>query len=49
MKALHGQYRIGELCAAYHVDPGDVNHGDPIDMAKRLDGTPTLRSPPGVS
>jgi transglutaminase-like putative cysteine protease len=32
---------------AYQVDPGEVNLGDPIDMAKRLDGTPTLRYPPG--
>ncbi|MDR3404903.1 MAG: transglutaminase family protein [Chthoniobacter sp.] len=28
---------------AYQVDPAVVNLGDPIDMSKRLDGTPTLR------
>ncbi len=31
---------------AYQVDPAEVNPGDPIDMSKRLDGTPTLRFPP---
>ena len=33
---------------AYQVDPGEVNLGDPVDMSKRLDGTPTLRYPPRV-
>ena len=28
---------------AYQVRPGEVNVGDPIDISKRLDGTPTLR------
>ncbi|PTX99678.1 transglutaminase family protein [Verrucomicrobia bacterium LW23] len=28
---------------AYQVAPGTVNVGDPIDMSKRIDGTPTLR------
>ena len=36
------------LVWAYQVDPGEVNLGDPIDMTKRLDGTPTLRYPPRV-
>jgi len=27
----------------YQVDPAVVNLGDPIDMSRRLDGTPTLR------
>ncbi len=31
---------------AYQVDPAQVNPGDPIDMTKRLDGTPVLRFPP---
>jgi transglutaminase-like putative cysteine protease len=31
------------LVWAYQVDPAVVNLGDPIDMSKRLDGTPTLR------
>jgi transglutaminase-like putative cysteine protease len=34
---------------AYQIDPAEVNLGDPIDMAKRLDGTPTLRYPPRVA
>ena len=29
----------------YQVDPAEVNLGDSINMAKRLDGTPTLRFP----
>jgi len=31
---------------SYQVDPAEVRIGDPIDMAKRLDGTPLLRFPP---
>ncbi len=31
---------------AYQVDPAEVNPGDPVDLTKRLDGTPTLRFPP---
>jgi len=34
---------------AYQVDPAEVNPGDPIDMSKRLDGTPTLRYPPRLA
>jgi transglutaminase-like putative cysteine protease len=34
---------------AYQVDPAEVNPGDPIDMSKRLDGTPTLRFPPRIA
>jgi transglutaminase-like putative cysteine protease len=34
---------------AYQIDPAEVQPGDPIDMSKRLDGTPTLRFPPRVS
>ena len=33
---------------AYQVDPAEVQLGDPIDLAKRLDGTPVLRFPPRV-
>ena len=33
------------LVWAYQVDPAEVKVGDPIDMAKRLDGTPQLRFP----
>jgi transglutaminase-like putative cysteine protease len=29
----------------YQVDPADVNLGDPVDLTKRLDGTPELRFP----
>jgi len=31
---------------AYQVDPMEVQLGDPIDLSKRLDGTPLLRFPP---
>jgi len=34
---------------AYQVDPAEFNLGDPIDMSKRLDGTPILRYPPRVA
>ncbi|MGB8169997.1 MAG: transglutaminase family protein [Chthoniobacteraceae bacterium] len=34
---------------AYQVDPAEIMLGGPIDMSKRLDGTPTLRYPPRVS
>jgi len=30
---------------AYQVDPAEVNTGSPIDLSKRLDGTPLLRWP----
>ena len=30
---------------AYQVDPREVGLGDPIDLSKRLDGTPELRFP----
>jgi transglutaminase-like putative cysteine protease len=33
---------------AYQVDPAEVDLGDPIDMSKRLCGTPHLRFPPRV-
>ena len=33
---------------SYQVDPAEVKIGDPIDMSKRLDGTPVLRFPPRV-
>jgi hypothetical protein len=29
----------------YQVDPAEVNLGDPVDLTKRLDGTPELRFP----
>jgi transglutaminase-like putative cysteine protease len=31
---------------SYQIDPAEVNLGDPIDVSKRLDGTPVLRLPP---
>ena len=31
---------------AYQVDPAEVDLGDPIDLTKRLCGTPVLRFPP---
>ena len=33
---------------AYQVDPAEVMLGEPIDMSKRLDGTPTIRYPPRI-
>jgi transglutaminase-like putative cysteine protease len=33
---------------SYQVDPAEVRLGDPIDMSKRLDGTPVLRFPPRI-
>jgi transglutaminase-like putative cysteine protease len=30
---------------AYQVDPREVRVGDPIDLSKRLDGTPELKFP----
>lgn len=36
------------LVWAYQVDPAEVRLGDPIDMAKRLDGTEVLRFPPRI-
>jgi transglutaminase-like putative cysteine protease len=30
---------------AYQVDPAEVRVGDPIDLSKRLDGTPDLQMP----
>jgi transglutaminase-like putative cysteine protease len=30
----------------YQIDPAEVQLGDPIDLSKRLDGTPVLRFPP---
>lgn len=33
----------------YQIDPAEVNPGDPIDLSKRLDGTPVLRFPPRVA
>lgn len=34
---------------SYQVDPDEVHIGDPVDMSKRLDGTPVLRFPPRVT
>jgi len=34
---------------SYQVDPAGVRLGDPIDMSRRLDGTPLLRFPPRQS
>lgn len=31
---------------SYQVDPAEVKIGDPLDLTKRLDGTPQLRFPP---
>lgn len=31
---------------AYQVDPAEVDLNDPVDLSKRLDGTPQLRFPP---
>lgn len=33
---------------AYQVDDTEVRAGDPLDLSKRLDGTPELRFPPRV-
>lgn len=46
---LYGSARLSSFFVwAYQVDPAEVHLGDPIDMNKRLDGTPTLRFPPRV-
>ena len=34
---------------AYQVDPADAKVGEPLDLSKRLDGTPELRFPGKVS
>ncbi len=39
---------VGFNVWAYQVDPHEVRTGDPIDLAKRLDGTPDLRHPPRI-
>jgi transglutaminase-like putative cysteine protease len=31
---------------SYQVDPAEIRLGEPIDLSKRLDGTPVLRFPP---
>ncbi len=33
---------------AYQVDPSEVQLGDPLDLSKRLDGTPEVRIPPSA-
>lgn len=44
---LYGAAQLsGFLVWAYQVDPAQVRVGDPLDMSKRLDGTPMLRFPP---
>jgi len=43
---LYGAARLSFFQVwAYQVDPREVNLGDPIDLTKRLDGTPELRFP----
>ena len=44
---LYGNARLTHfLVWAYQVDPQEVNLGDPIDLSKRLCGTPQLNYPP---
>jgi transglutaminase-like putative cysteine protease len=44
---LYGNARLTHfLVWAYQVDPQEVNLGDPIDLSKRLCGTPQLLYPP---
>ena len=41
---IYGEARLTHFeIWAYQVNPGEVSVGDPIDLSKRLDGTPTLR------
>ena len=41
---IYGEGRLDNfLVWAYQVNPDEVQLGDPIDMSKRLDGTPVLR------
>jgi transglutaminase-like putative cysteine protease len=41
---VYGAARLANFNVwAYQVDPADVNLGDPVDLSKRLDGTPQLR------
>jgi transglutaminase-like putative cysteine protease len=42
---LYGEAPLKDFAVwAYQVDPNNVSVGDPIDLAKRLDGTPEVRS-----
>jgi transglutaminase-like putative cysteine protease len=44
---VYGAATLSSFCVwAYQVDPAEVDLGDPIDMTKRLCGTPELRFPP---
>jgi transglutaminase-like putative cysteine protease len=41
---VHGQSQLTSFEAwAYQVNPSVVSVGDPIDLSKRLDGTPEIR------
>jgi transglutaminase-like putative cysteine protease len=41
---VHGQALLNSFEAwAYQVNPAEVSVGDPIDLSKRLDGTPEIR------
>jgi transglutaminase-like putative cysteine protease len=43
---LYGAANLASFIVwAYQIDPVEVRPGDPIDLAKRLDGTPQLRFP----
>ncbi len=43
---LYGAARLAYFSVwSYQIDPAVVNLGDPIDLAKRMDGTPELRFP----
>lgn len=45
---LYGAAQLSSFFVwAYQVDPVEVRVGDPVDMFKRLDGTPVLRFPSG--
>jgi transglutaminase-like putative cysteine protease len=47
---VYGQTELSNFEVwSYQVDPGEVSIGDPIDLSKRLCGTPQIRFPTGLS
>lgn len=43
---VYGQAQLSNFEVwSYRVDPGEVSIGDPIDLSKRLCGTPQIRFP----
>jgi transglutaminase-like putative cysteine protease len=43
---IYGQAKLTQFQVwSYQVDPAQVSVGDPVDLSKRLDGTPAVRLP----